>query len=277
MTVRYLKQSIQSTWHTILSTLTILLLTNSCNIDHGLEPVDSTEVVRHGIKGKIIFSGTWPNNIAETRLVASVNFPPDPANPLAEFIFSDPIPVGVDTFEYAFSLEPNTYRLIAVIARERAKPWDVSNILAVYSPIPGLLIPDSVVVATDTTVVEGVDIFVDLSKGTISGTVTFVGEWPEDAAFAGIAVYQQYPPPNPLLFSGIAVLPVKVQSAPYSVRVPPGRYEGIIVAVGSSLIDIRTVGIYYASGDTTKPGVVEVQEGSVTSGIDIIANLNLLK
>lgn len=248
-----------------------------CDIDHGLDVKDSTEIVRHGIKGKIIFNGAWPETIAETRLIASVSFPPDPSNPLDEFIFSDPIPFGVDTFEYAFSLKPETYRIIAVISRERSQSWDISNLLAVYSPLPGLLIPDSVVVATDTSVVEGVDIFVDLSKGSISGMVTFVGEWPPDTQFAGIAVYAQYPPLNPLLFSGIAVLPVNVTNAPYKVLLPPGKYEGVIVAAGATLLDISTIGIYYAQGDTTKPGVVEVFEGKNTAGIDIVADLSLIK
>jgi hypothetical protein len=205
-----------------------------------------------------------------------VSFPPDPANPLEEFVFSDPIPFGVDTFEYAFSLKPETYRIIAVISRERSQSWDISNLLAVYTPFPGLLIPDSVVVATDTSIVEGVDIFVDLTKGSISGTVTFVGEWPDSTEFAGIAVYAQYPPLNPLLFSGIAVLPVNVTSAPYKVLLTPGKYEGVIVAAGTTLADISTIGIYYAPEDTTKPGVVEVFEGKNTAGIDIVADLSLI-
>ncbi|MFQ6113332.1 MAG: hypothetical protein ACE5NG_04480 [bacterium] len=261
-------------------TFIIILIINyctGCNIDHGLDVDDLTEEVQHGIKGTIIFNGTWPEEIVESRLVASVTFPPDPAAPLQEFIFSDPIPLGVDTFDYSFSLEPETYRLIGFIARESGQSWNISNLLAVFSPIPGLLIPDSVVVETDTTVVEDVDIFVDFTKGSISGTVTFVGEWPSDTHFAGIAVYAQYPPLNPILFSGVAILPVQVTSTTYKVLVPPGRYEGVIVAAGSSLLEIRTIGIYYAPGDTTKPGIVDVLESKDTPGIDIEADLSLLK
>lgn len=265
----------------LIHILLIILLTfqfSSCKIDHGLGVDDSSEIVKHGIKGTIFFNfkEQWPENIAETRLVASVNFPPDPTAPLDEFIFSDPVPVGVDTFDYVFSLKPGTYRIIAVIARERSQSWDISNILAVYSPVPGLFLPDSVVIATESSIVEGVDIFVDLTKGSISGTVTFVGEWPPNTTFAGIAVYQKYPPLSPLLFSGIAILPVKVSSAPYKVLVPPGRYEGIIVAAGPTLLEISTIGIYYAPGDTTKPGAVEVFESKDTPEIDIIADLNLI-
>lgn len=258
----------------------------SCDVDHGLGVDELSGKIKHGIKGTIIFNGQWPENIAETRLVAAVNFPPDPADTL---FFSDPIPFGIETFDYEFSLEPDTFRIIGVITREMGEDWNISNLLAVYSPIiPGTIIPNpdsAVVVESDTSIVEGVNIFVDFTKGSISGTVTFVGEWPPDAAIAGIAVYERYPPPFILGFSGISILPVNISSSPYKVFVPPASYEGVIAIVLteqnlSDIINIDlsdiVVGIHYSEGDTTKPGVVSVSAGKDTAGIDISANLDLI-
>lgn len=266
------------------SLLTLIILISSiyhfisCDVDHGLSVDDLSEKIKHGIKGTIIFNGTWPEDIVESRLVASVSFPPNPADTLS---FSDPIPLGVDRFDYEFSLKPEkTYRLIAAVFREKEKSWEISNVLAVYSQKPdvfGLLFPDSVVVESDTSIVEGVDLFIDLNKGSISGTVTFTGDWPADTLIAGMAVFEEQSPPSFLSVKGLTLLPANVSNASYKVRVPPGSYEGITVLVIVNLdpINGRIIGMYKAPDDTTKPAVV-VLTGQDTPGIDIIANLDLI-
>ncbi|MFQ5751260.1 MAG: hypothetical protein ACE5HI_04620, partial [bacterium] len=211
-----------------------------CDIDHGLQVEDPSEIVKHGIKGRIIFNGPWPENIVEARLVAAANFPPDTLQSLDSlFVFSDPIQVGINVLEYGMTLKPATYQLIAVIFREKDRPWDISNILAVYSPLSQCTIlpnPDKVVtIASDTTIINDVNITVDLTKGSISGKVNFVGDWP-NVNFTGILVFER-----PLLLNpipcGIAILPLNVDSANYKVFVPQNDYTIHVIAL-NDLSDI---------------------------------------
>jgi hypothetical protein len=249
-----------------------------CNIDHGLTVDDLTEKIQSGIKGTIIFNGAWPDDIIEARLVATADFPPDPADPLQEFKFSDPIPVGVDTFDYAFPLEPDTYRLIGFIAREKGQDLNISNLLAVYSPLdPCTIIPDpaaAVIVESDSSIVEGINISVDLTKGGISGKVEFVGDWSPDITFAGVIVFK-FPLNliNPIP-CGIAVLPVNVESANYRVLVPENDYL-VFVVVGQSLSDITDISDISIIG--TASGAIKVLKNQDTPNVDITADLSLFK
>lgn len=271
--------------------LPILAYSLACNIDHGLAPEDPFQEVQHGIRGKIIFEygEAWPQDIAETRLVVSRQPPLELSADAEGIIFSDPIPAGVDTFEYVLELDPGTYRFIAVLAREKDRGWNISNVVGIYSEFRGFLgivFPDSVVVATDTTIVDGVDITADLTRGSISGTVTFEGPWPENTLVAGVAVYAQYPPPFILGLSGLALIPSEVSTFEYRALVPDGRYEGIIAVVlteddlqniGSLKLEDIQVGIYADPADPTQPGVVEVTNGEDVEGIDIQADLKRLQ
>ncbi|MFQ5637794.1 MAG: hypothetical protein ACE5IR_07330 [bacterium] len=237
--------------------LLICVLIWRCNLDQGLEFGNPSETISHGIKGSIVFSGAWSQDITEVRLVVSTTFPPDPAQPLDVFIFSDPIQVGVRSVDYGISLSPATYQIIAVIFRERNQPWDLSNIMAVHSPLSACtIIPDlsqAVVVESETSVIDSVDLDVDLSKGSISGEIAFVGAWPADINFAGIVAFE-----NPIDFSnlappcGLAILPLDVENAQYKIRVPPNDYLLLVIA-GSSLADlVETLINNEGGGDITQ-------------------------
>lgn len=264
-----------------LSILSIFSL-SGCEVDHGLRPSDPTEILRHGIKGSIIFKGTWPENVAEARLVVSEDFPPDPSASADDFIFSDPIEIGADTLSYGLSLQPGTYKIIAVIFREENQGWDIANILSVYSQFSGVLgflFPDSVMIDSDSTIVGGVDLSVDFTLGSISGTVSFVGEWPDPAPVTGLAVFERQPQlNNPLALlsvRGVTILPAGVSTTSYRVRVPPGRYEAVNVLAILSLspLNIKLLGRY-------EPGAsqpIQVSSREDVPGTDITAYLNLIQ
>ncbi|MFQ5708305.1 MAG: hypothetical protein ACE5HO_12690 [bacterium] len=251
-------------------------------MDHGLSVDDPTEVLKTGIKGTIVFNFTdrWPDTIAETRLVALENFPPDPADTL---LFSDPIQSGIDSLDYQLSLAPATYQIIAVIFREKEKPWDVANILAVHAPLDACtIIPDlsqAVTVTSNSPIVENVDIEVDLTKGSISGEVQFVGDWSPEITFAGIIALRHPLDLSNLIPCGLAVLPVKVERANYKVLVPENNYT-ILVVVGkdladvTNLADISIIGFYHANDDTTNAAPVQVAKNQDIRNIDITANLS---
>ncbi len=258
----------------------------ACDVDSGLDFGNPTARLAHGIKGRLIFSGQWPTSYAEVRVVTTASFPPDPANPLDAFVFSDPIRLGVRSVDYALTLAPGTYRIVAVIFREHERPWDIGNILAVYAPLaPCTILPDlskGVTVASDTSIVEGVDVFVDLTKGSFSGTVRFEGEWPAEIGFAGVLAFEAPLDFNNLIPCGLAVLPVGVREAAYRVVVPASDYVLLIVAgrdLGSvtNLTDVSIIGTYFAPEDSTRPGVVRVQQQANTAGVDMVAHLNVIR
>ncbi len=248
-----------------------------CDVDHGLSVDDPTESVRQGIRGRITFSGNWPRNVAEARLVATSNFPPDPTESLDTFIFSDPIQVGISSLDYGLSLNPATYQIIAVILRETGKAWDIGNILAVHSPLSACtIIPDlenPITVAPGASIVEGVDIAVDLTKGSITGQVQFTGQRPPDVQFAGILAFES--PLNLLdpIPCGLAILPLDARVANYKVVVPSNSYAVIVVA-GTDLADLtnfRIIGAHVQDGSTLA-AVVEVGQSQNVSNVDLIAN-----
>lgn len=116
--------------------------------------------------------------------------------------------------------------------------------------------------------------------GSISGTITYVGSWPDSVEDVRVAVYAQYPPPNFFAISGFSdSLPIGVPVADYSVKVKPGVYEWVIVVLlkkGSWWGPESLLGAYYAPSDTTRPGVVTVDPGAAVTGIDIIADFSRL-
>ncbi len=262
----------------IISTLLFI----QCDIDHGLKVEDPTENVQHGIQGRIVFSGGWPENVAEARLGALKSFPTGSEEESLESIvtFSDPIQFGTDTLDYGLTLEPGTYQIIGVIFRERRKSWDITNIIAVHAPINECSIiptPDNAVnIVSETTLVEEVDIFVDWTKGSISGKVLFSGNWSQEISFAGLITLEA--PLNLLALKpcGIAVLPTNVDSANYTVLVPEGNYSLAIVAA-ENLADITDfskisiIGFYIDPEDTSIPGVVAVDKNKNTPNININA------
>ena len=81
----------------------ILLLFVYCNVDHGLEPV------RSAITGEITFTGEWPEEPLEVRIITSVEFPPSDFN---EIIIGEPIPTNVSSYKYTQYLKAGIYKVL---------------------------------------------------------------------------------------------------------------------------------------------------------------------
>jgi len=119
-----------------------------------------------------------------------------------------------------------------------------------------------------------------------SGTVTFIGNWPEGVTRTHIVVFK-----DPLLSSGdFNAFNLKFVSVeiPYGttvfeynsadtavIKINEGEYSYVAVAQQKtpnvSLLrkDWYVVGVYYADGDTTKPGKLIIPKNTLVKNINI--------
>ena len=124
-----------------------------------------------------------------------------------------------------------------------------------------------------------------------SGTVTFIGGWPEGITRTHIVVFK-----DPLLSAGdFNAFNLKFVSVeiPYSstkfdynsadtavVPISEGEYSYIAVAqqktpnVSLNRKDWFVIGVYYAGGDTTNPGKLIIPENTLVKNINIICDFN---
>ena len=115
----------------------------------------------------------------------------------------------------------------------------------------------------------------------IAGTITFRGEWPANTEFVRMVVYRDYPPPSLIAISAIGEpIPLHVKKYDYVLELPSaGTYRWILVvwkAKNALFTDIKTLGTYYETGDSSQPGSVSVVTNRVTRGIDIVADFGVL-
>lgn len=114
----------------------------------------------------------------------------------------------------------------------------------------------------------------------IGGTITFEGSWPGNTEFVRIVVYKDYPPPSLMAITSFSdPIPFGSRAYAYELQIPPGTYHWILVAwkpKNAPFTDIRTIGQYYASGDSTIPGTVSVQKDHLTPNVNIIADFSIL-
>ena len=115
--------------------------------------------------------------------------------------------------------------------------------------------------------------------GTIRGKVTFLGTWPDSTAEVRVAVYGEYPPSN--FFADLRAfsdpLPLETPACEYTVSLPPGTYEWVIVVwrkEGTFWGPESLIGTYCAGSDTTRPGAVTVVAGEELGGINITADFD---
>ena len=129
-----------------------------------------------------------------------------------------------------------------------------------------------------------------------SGKVTFTGAWPQGIKRTHLVVFQNpietsqdFLPPN---FSFVA------DSIPYGstqfvynsvdnnfypvFQLSPGSYRYVVVAQSKSPTlsldrkDWTVVGVYYANGNTSSPGVLTIEQNRMTINIDINVDFNNL-
>ena len=169
--------------HLFLSAI-IYALFLSC--DSGTNPDDTgnpdtdTTKISHGITGTLTFTGEWPANAAEVRVVTSTVFPPE----MDDIIYGNEIPVDTSKYDFEFELAPGTYRFVGLAWRNEGADWNFPGICSYYVSEDDSLSPVSITIADDTMVVKDVDMTVNCSRARIvsaakiTGSVTFNDNWP---------------------------------------------------------------------------------------------------
>ncbi|MEW6701584.1 MAG: hypothetical protein AB1298_02590 [Bacteroidota bacterium] len=131
-------------------------------------------------------------------------------------------------------------------------------------------------------------------KMGFSGKVTFTGNWPEGIKRTHVVVFKNeiktsddFFPPN--LAFVIDSIPYKSKEFIYNsvednfisvFQLAPGDYKYIVVAqsktaeISLDRKDWFIVGVYYKDNDKTKPGTMTLQEGKMTTGIDIAVDFS---
>ncbi len=126
-------------------------------------------------------------------------------------------------------------------------------------------------------------------KTGFSGTITFIGNWPEGITRTHLVVFQ-----NELKSSAdFNIINLKFVSIeiPYGVKtynfsstdssyipIGAGTYEYVAVAqsktpdLSLNRIDWSVAGVYYSNNDTSKPGVLEIPEKTLVKNINIICD-----
>ena len=128
-------------------------------------------------------------------------------------------------------------------------------------------------------------------KAGFSGTITFIGKWPEGITRTHLVVFQHELKSS----SDFNILNLKFVSLeiPYGVKtytykstdssyiaIGAGTYEYVAVAqsmkpaLSLNRNDWFVAGVYYSNNDTTKPGLLEIPENTLVRNIDIICNFN---
>ena len=111
----------------------------------------------------------------------------------------------------------------------------------------------------------------------ISGTVTFVGDWPEDTEWVRIFCFQQKPKSENVtdilvsLFDAKIGNPVPPHATDYNftVELEPGVYRWIAVIYNSNTFPLKIIGEYDQSD-------LIVEKGKIVDDVNITADFNQL-
>ena len=128
-------------------------------------------------------------------------------------------------------------------------------------------------------------------KAGFSGTITFIGNWPEGITRTHIVVFQ-HELKSSTDFNIINLKYVSLE-IPYGVKsysfnstdssyipIGAGVYEYVAVAQSKTTYlslnrsDWFVAGVYYGNNDTTKPGVLDIPENTLVRNVNIICNFN---
>jgi hypothetical protein len=133
-------------------------------------------------------------------------------------------------------------------------------------------------------------------KGTgFGGRITFIGQWPDSITRTHLVVFKNrldsisdfnvfnlYFVSNEIPF-GTTVYNYSSKDPniiPGDGEIPPGDYAYVAVAqqavqdVTFNRKDWFVAGVYYANGDTTKPGILNIPENTFVENINIICDFN---
>jgi hypothetical protein len=172
----------------LLTALLGLLLGCKSGVDPEPEPDPK---ITCGVTGTVTFTGQWPANAVELRMITSRVYPPV----MADIIYGDSIPMDTSAYNYEFALDPGTYKLVGIAWRNEGADWNFPSICSFYftgNSQEDSLAPAPVTIANDSDVVRRVNMKVDRSKARIvsaakiTGAVTFSGDWPGDVTEARV-------------------------------------------------------------------------------------------
>ncbi len=121
----------------------------------------------------------------------------------------------------------------------------------------------------------------------IEGKVVFIGEWPDNTKEVWVVVLKEYPKDitdEAELFQFVlnnfvdsTAIPLSVDQHDYQIILDPGVYGWILVAwfpnIDIWFLGVKELGAYYINPEfQTIPTPIEVEEGVLIGGIDIVAN-----
>ena len=186
------------------------------------------------ITGKINFIGSWPAETEEIRLITATTYPPS----IDELIIGEEISPDVASHNYAFYLEPNTYKLMGVAWRAAGTEWDIMSICGAYFTGEDSLTPTDVIIPDENSIVENINIVVNRSRARkvtetyIQGKVLFNGTWPEDFTEARIVAttrFNIYPTELPTMLDLAFSPTIEVGSTSYDyyIKAFPGTFAAI--------------------------------------------------
>jgi hypothetical protein len=256
----------------IASAALIIFVTGlNCHVDQGLEPV------RSAIEGTITFTGSWPGDPAEVRLVSAKKFPP---SDISEIDIGEAIPTDVSSYSYTYYVDPGTYPFIGVAWREKDSVWDVLSICGVYFSGSDSLAPSEIVIPSDTSMIQNIDIRVNRSKAhkvtdtKITGSISSSGTWPADITEARVIATTKFslvptvlPSLLDLAFSD-KIVPGTTQTD-YVIKAFPGKFvaTGVLFFKQGHNLSLTDI-IYSAQIGGLSLGEYEVQEDSTGHGPD---------
>jgi hypothetical protein len=264
----------------------VLLFWIGCGYDHGIDPIP------YRIKGMVIFNSGPPLwFVREARVAIAKKFPPE--NLITDLIYSDPLPferdssgVWPDTVHYELVAEVGTYAAAGVLWRRSGEPWDIANILGIYTA-PGQFTPKPIVVTADKPIADSVNITADweLAKrdAYVEGDITFKSPWPKETEIVAIAFFPIIPR-SQIDFLTLKALDINVPlfregSYHYRTAVGSGEYKFITMfwkGKTTSIFDIRAIGFYRAQSDSSQPQFVCVQSGEEKKNINFEVDFSTL-
>ncbi|NQT26968.1 hypothetical protein HQ585_16550 [candidate division KSB1 bacterium] len=248
----------------IIPIFILLVAFLSCSKDNGVEP----ESIKSAIKGEITLTGEWPVTPEDVRIVAAKKFP---LTSIDDLDFGESIPDGVDTYSYTYYLKHGEYQMVGVAWREQGGSWALTSVCGLYFVDGDSLNPGGVIIPTETSIVEGIDMAVDRSKARrtstseVTGTATFYGAWPD--SFTSAIVMASIKDPLSESFSILdlsysAPITSGTETFEYAVGVAPGLYksQGVIFLKENEPITLDD--IYY----TQNIGGLVIQDLDIGNG-----------
>lgn len=265
---------------TSLVILASLIGLTTCEIDHGLLPINSM------IGGKLIITGEAPDGTDELRVGVIRTLPPAS---LTEILFSNQLPFDQDTVEYEVFVPPGAYDAVAVIWKEQGQSYNISNIVGVYNGgLGALFIPVPVTVPNENATLNTININVDLERvnrdAEITGTVHFQGEWPPSTGLIAVGAFKKIPEPGNFLdyyFESIYIdydLTPFTDASDYRLRVTGDSTVPYIAALWIDdtydLGSIRDIGFYADPQNPGQPKAVVAPKDGILENLDFTVDFS---